>query len=727
MGMEIYNQYVGQITCAYPEDIYIDSQGRSGVKAARTKEREKYLFRGFGNSQKEPILIDCPPNVLAIEFEGTRPINLEIINEVEKKARKLQLDYCIVDHGGTSPYFYAWNLMGLPEGYEKEAKKIIADMLVPKKYADLLDKTNLGKTLIPIIGKPHWKAKYKGAMHKIIRGKAPEAHYNKIEELIIKFQKPSPKKTIESDDECEAIKRSLSLRDVLSHYGMNLSHNPTQCLWHSSKGGKCFSFDTSKDIFYCFHCEKTGNIFHFVMEEENCEFIKAKQICADMCGYRLKESKKKQELIIDSPIKINDCIENVETFYGKQPFFYDKTGAFWFWQEEDCRWANVDEIDLMNSLDENLNMGGQTVNIRVKNDYLEAFKRVGRKKIPKEPPKSWVQFKDKIIDIKTGERHEASPNYFITNPIPWEIGEKEDTPTMDRLFGQWVGKEYVPTLYEILAYSCLPEYPIHIIVCLFGCGRNGKGRFQALISKFLGESNICASELDQLVKDRFEAHKLYKKLVCQVGETNFGLLKNTSTLKKISGQDKLGFQKKYGQLFDDYNYAKIIMNSNSLPTTDDTTDGFWSRWLIIDFPNQFKGGKDVLETIPDYEYNNLARKVLNILKNLLDKGEFTNQGTIADRRKRYMMVSNPIEYFIEECCDTNDPNGYVNSTDLWKAYRNYLQNRKLRPVKRSEFNFAINECGYFQTRTTKKVVKSGNFGEEKYESGFFFEGIKLNS
>jgi len=63
------------------------------------------------------------------------------------------------------------------------------------------------------------------------------------------------------------------------------------------------------------------------------------------------------------------------------------------------------------------------------------------------------------------------------------------------------------------------------MLCLYGCGRNGKSQYLKIVNKFLGISNICSTELDLLVgsnSSRFEIFKLYKKLCCMMGETNFG-------------------------------------------------------------------------------------------------------------------------------------------------------------------------------------------------------------
>ena len=115
-------------------------------------------------------------------------------------------------------------------------------------------------------------------------------------------------------------------------------------------------------------------------------------------------------------------------------------------------------------------------------------------------------------------------------------------------------------------------------------------------------------------------------------------------LKKLTGQDPIGAEFKGKQPFDFVNYAKLCIGSNSLPSSTDTSDGFYRRWTIVNFDNNFREGKDILKTIPEVEYNNLARKVTLILPELLDKGMFTNQGSIEQRMKDFIFASNPYRF-----------------------------------------------------------------------------------
>lgn len=450
-------------------------------------------------------------------------------------------------------------------------------------------------------------------------------------------KKKIKEKKVEKDPLLKEIKEKVTMSKLLQHYGIDTSNNPTSCLWHTSQKDKCLSFDDN--TYYCFHCLETGNVFHFMMKQENCDFLTAKRKLADFAGI-------KDLFMFDYFDKITNYVECMKEFIKKQPVHYDTARLWWVWNFHEYRWVMMDETDLMNFI--NQHTKNPTTNSTIRNELLEALKQVGRLNKPKPIKTTWIQFNDIIVDFETGEEFEATPEFFVTNPIPWELGDTDETITMDLIFEDWVGKENTQTLYEIIAYCLLLHYPIHRLFCLLGEGLNGKSSFLNLLKIFLGGDNCTSTELDLLLKSRFEVTKLHKKLLCVMGETNFSEMTRTSLLKKLVGGDLIGFEYKNKTPFDDVNYAKIVIATNNLPSTTDKTIGFYRRWIIIDFPNKFSEKKDILKEIPTIEFNNLARKSLMVLKNLLDKREFHNEGTIEEREKKYEEKSNPLQKFWDE-------------------------------------------------------------------------------
>lgn len=416
----------------------------------------------------------------------------------------------------------------------------------------------------------------------------------------------------------------------------------------------------------------------------------------------LLKEKKKDNPVENLSAKIGDAFNKkdlAKRIIEVQPCYYDNYKIWWLWNNEKYKWQKVDEVDILNVVDERASIN--TINSKEKGEMIEALKQVSRLFKPIEIKKTWIQFKDKLFDIETEEVFKASSKYFITNPIEWDLNGEKETPMMDKIFEEWVGKDNIKTLYEIIAYCLIPDYPIHRIFCFIGGGMNGKSCFLTLLRKFIGVDNCCSTELDTLLQSRFEVSRLHKKLVCQMGETNFSEMNKTSTLKKLSGGDLIGFEYKRKDPFEDINYAKIIIATNNLPTTSDKTIGFYRRWMIIDFPNQFTEKKDILTEIPEEEYSALATKCCGILKKLLEKREFTNEGSIEYRIKNYEDKSDPLEKFMKEFT-IEDFDGYIWKREFEKKLNQWCKANRFRDMT----SVAIG----------KKMKEKNIYQKQKYEN-----------
>jgi len=404
--------------------------------------------------------------------------------------------------------------------------------------------------------------------------------------------------------------------------------------------------------------------------------------------------------IDENPAKIFEKIEQAKYFIDKKPIYYDNVGIWWDWDEEKRMWKITDEINILNQIIKKLSI--DTTNTKQKTEILNALKQVAREKQPKETKKSWVQFRDIIFDLETGEKIIPTKEFFVRNPINWKIGQDEDTPKIDALFESWVG-ERKNELYEIIAFCMIPSYFIHRLFCFIGAGANGKSTFLKLLEKFIGKENITSSSLNLLMKERFEGSRLLNKQVCIIGETNFNLLTNTDFLKKLSGEDTIRCEFKGKNSFDFQNYAKLIMATNSLPPTADKTDGFYRRWKIIDFSNKFPKEKDVLKEIEDIEFENLSLKCLNIAKKLWVNREFSNDGNFESRKRNYEEKSNPLNKFISENYQ-KDINGNILFSEFFEDFNDYLEERGFRVLSSLVISKQLRNEG-FETKT-KTIEKN---------------------
>lgn len=419
-------------------------------------------------------------------------------------------------------------------------------------------------------------------------------------------------------------------------------------------------------------------------------------------AYEKREMNKDLEKIITS---FTDKIHLAEQVIDILPLYYDNSGLWWRWSQKKCRWQIIDEVDLMNSVAWSSPLN--TVNSKERGEIIQALKQVSRARKPIDTPLNWLQFDDEVIDLKTGERFKATPQYFLTNPLPYKIGREEETPNIDRIFAEWVGENYVKLLKEIIAYCMIRDYPLNRIFCFIGAGMNGKSKFLDLLGKFIGPENCCSTELDTLLNSRFGVTKLHKKLVCQMGETNFNEISKTSILKRLTGGDLVSFEYKNKNPFDERNYAKILIATNNLPTTTDKTIGFYRRWVIIDFPNQFTEKKDILSEIPEQEYNNLSNQLVKLLMDVLSKRQFTNEGTIEERQQKYEDHSNPLEKFLKENT-IEDFNSNIFKWEFSERLNAWCKDNRFREITDVSIGKKMKQIGI-----ENKLISSGQFGDNK--------------
>lgn len=492
---------------------------------------------------------------------------------------------------------------------------------------------------------------------------------------------------IEQEDEKEDKKSKAPKKDVVEIDSAQID----QFYYKISENGKIVTFFVGKQAIGQFDKDCLDNDPKFLAcagEAGKYGFFEGFQKMAKPMTRKGKDFK-----IREATMNFADYLQMAEQFSETQPFFYTRQKIWWLWNFDRKCWEMVDEVDLLNEIVKSYSTI-KTFEQKIKAEIVNSLKQIGRKKTPKDPPKHWIQFKDMIYDLKTDETFEATPEYFVTNPLPFELGEADATPQMDLIFKEWVAEHYVQNLYEIIAYCMLSHYPIHRIFCLVGAGRNGKGSYLKILNKFIGSENICTTELDILSSNHFESSVLYKRLVCGMGEINATIFKNPQLIKRLSGEDPIRLEfKGKDALRGYYNYAKLLIATNKLPETTDRTIGFYSRWLIIDFNNTFTENPDLLDRIPEQEFNNLARKSIKILKGLLKNAKFENEGDYEERAKKYEERSSPIrEFLIKYCLEGKDYT--VPFWMVYEEYVSYLSQRGFRKESKIEFTRLLKNRGF---------------------------------
>lgn len=423
------------------------------------------------------------------------------------------------------------------------------------------------------------------------------------------------------------------------------------------------------------------------------------------------------------PLRDMHIQEILHLFHRYNPFFYTRgdPGLLFLWNHQLKIYERSDFIDIANKLNE------FAVNTK-RNDYNYVYKLIHQKKtnilafarlhIPEPFPTNAIQFKDELHYTDSEIVEPANPKYFNMAAIPWELGLDTKTPTINKLFMDWVGSKYLQNLYEIISYCMLQDMPLHVWFCLIGSGRNGKSTFIKILQNALGSNNCSSVELKRLL-ERFGSAGMYKKLVNISSDTSYSKLQETGLLKRLTGGDYIDFEFKGKDIITEPNYTKLIVSANQLPITTDRTKGFYSRPFIIPFNNQFLKSKDVLKNIPEWEYKNLMNKCFILLKQLLKCNKFFNQASIEERQEMYEDYSNPLRKFVNEKC-VLDPSADIpgfqfrDELNVWLKSNNYVQ--------MSDREVTINLKDEYGVESKPKHVTKDDGGDTTWR---YYLGIRL--
>jgi P4 family phage/plasmid primase-like protien len=308
----------------------------------------------------------------------------------------------------------------------------------------------------------------------------------------------------------------------------------------------------------------------------------------------------------------------------------------------------------------------------------------------------WFACKNCMVNLKTLETKQHSPDFMATVQIPVKYQDQTSTianffnwvedgdvkyyyspcPAIMKFMYEVMAPDDVETVLDFIAYCLWRSLSFHRYLLFNGSGRNGKGVMLEVIKRFLGYINVSGESLHRLLENRFATAELYGKLANIDADMSKEALKNTGILKKLTGGDYIAAEKKFQPPFKFVNYAKLIFSANQIPITPDETDAFFSRLIIINFPNQFLGDKadpyliDKLAT--EQDLSGLLEVVLRRFTRVLQKGIYVFNGTIEQNYDKYIQSSNPIRAFVEVSLE-KDIGSEEKKEDVYKAFKMFCK------------------------------------------------------
>lgn len=316
-----------------------------------------------------------------------------------------------------------------------------------------------------------------------------------------------------------------------------------------------------------------------------------------------------------------------------------------------------------------------------------------------------------VFDLKTKQLRPFRANDFFTWKLPW----KYDTQTKSKLVVPLV-ESFLPegetvTLYELMAYCLYRDYCYPKVFFLFGRGSNGKSVFAKILEGLLGKENISHITLDGIQKERFAGSGLYGKLANICGELEYVEIQKTGLLKQLCGGDTITADRKYREPINFRNYAKLIFLTNEVPQSCDTTEAFYRRLFLIEFPKKFEENPQLEVEVGqagEDEYSALLAKVVGALITLKEQNFiFTHHKSLEETRELYLQLSSPLNVFVKENCEVSYSNDdYIYKFEFKERFQSWLKEKGRTAYSDSRFKRELLALG----------VSEGLKGEKRWSA-----------
>jgi putative DNA primase/helicase len=220
-----------------------------------------------------------------------------------------------------------------------------------------------------------------------------------------------------------------------------------------------------------------------------------------------------------------------------------------------------------------------------------------------------------------------------------------------------------------------PDTSFQKALLLLGDGGNGKSRFLAGLKAFLGRRNVTALSLQKLESDRFAPVRLKGKLANICPDLPSQHLEQNAVFKQLTGDDgDMTGEHKFSDSFEFRPFARLVFSANQPPQSNDSSDGFFRRWLVLPFLRTFTGSDQVDSSEIDAklsdpaELSGVLNKALEFLPQIRKFG-LTETPSMQLARAEFRQVTDPLAVWLDRNTIMG-PDLMISRDTLREAYDN---------------------------------------------------------
>lgn len=272
------------------------------------------------------------------------------------------------------------------------------------------------------------------------------------------------------------------------------------------------------------------------------------------------------------------------------------------------------------------------------------------------------------------------PDQRATVSYDFEWTDEEPEIFYQLLHDYWGHKQdfedYKRILLEFIG-ACLCGVATDYQTCIVfrGRGSNGKSSLIRVIVGLFPKDAVTNVNLQQFGSETHRAMLASSRLNV-VGELPEKRIKQeaAAALKSLVAGDELVAKWLYKDPFKFKSLAGHIVACNSLPEVEDDSDGFFRRFLLIDFDKAFSpdgSSRNIGEQVLELERQKIVCAALRAVPELMRRGRFVQPKESVDEITAWRNGQDELSQFLEDCTEPCEP-VRGNGTDGSTLYTSYV-------------------------------------------------------
>lgn len=313
-----------------------------------------------------------------------------------------------------------------------------------------------------------------------------------------------------------------------------------------------------------------------------------------------------------------------------------------------------------------------------------------------------------VLDLTTRELKPFSPVYGLTKRLNVEFDPNADDAVMQEYLRSLVNGADVPLLTQMVAQSIMQETGKRAYVCYNKSGNNGKSTYLEFVRDFLGGENVSSISLQDFCKGGFRIANIEGKYANIFADLPKGTIFDDSTFKALTGNDTITIERKYQNPYNYLNRATLIFACNEFPEIETSSDAYYNRFYLIEFPNQFEVDLGFTEKLfTEVNKSAFLNLVLDAIGNIKQHGLIrcdidTRDKWLENADNAYRFIKNRLVVTLLQ-----DADKWISFDDLHDMYVDFCIEAKEKAKGYKKFKLSLEENGF-------RIKSEGARGEQVF-------------